>query len=85
MLKFWYLLVDIFENTAKKNKKIKQADQILPETYGTTLIQLWRNYVLTYLIKLYCNMFKNIAQMIDLKWNSGLKYLFTLNIHIKLL
>jgi hypothetical protein len=29
--------VDIFKHTAKKNKKIKRADQILPEVYGTTL------------------------------------------------
>jgi hypothetical protein len=29
--------VDIFKYTAKKNKKIKRADQILPEVYGTTL------------------------------------------------
>jgi hypothetical protein len=30
--------LDIFKHTAKKkNKKIKRADQILPEVYGTTL------------------------------------------------
>jgi hypothetical protein len=29
--------VDIFKHIAKKNKKIKRADQILPEVYGTTL------------------------------------------------
>ena len=29
--------MDIFKHTAKKNKKIKRADQILPEVYGTTL------------------------------------------------
>jgi hypothetical protein len=29
--------MNIFKHTAKKNKKIKQADQILPEVYGTTL------------------------------------------------
>jgi hypothetical protein len=29
--------VDIFKHSAKKKKKIKQADQILPEVYGTTL------------------------------------------------
>jgi len=30
--------VDIFKHTPpKKNKKIKRADQILPEVYGTTL------------------------------------------------
>jgi hypothetical protein len=29
-------LVDIFKDTAK-NKKIKRADHILPEVYGTTL------------------------------------------------
>ena len=27
--------MDIFKHTAKKNKKIKRADQILPEVYGT--------------------------------------------------
>jgi hypothetical protein len=32
--------VDIFKHTAKKNKKIKRADQILPEVYGTTLRRL---------------------------------------------
>ena len=32
-----FITVDIFKHTAKKNKKIKQADQILPEVYGTTL------------------------------------------------
>jgi len=33
--------VDIFKHTAKKkNKKIKRADQILPEVYGTTLSSL---------------------------------------------
>ena len=26
-----FITVDIFKHTAKKNKKIKQADQILPE------------------------------------------------------
>ena len=26
-----------------------------------------------YICKLYCDMLKNIAQMIDLKWNSGLQ------------
>jgi hypothetical protein len=31
------LLVDIFTH-CQKNKKIKRADQILPEVYGTTLI-----------------------------------------------
>jgi hypothetical protein len=31
------ITVDIFKHTAKKNKKIKRADQILPEVYGTTL------------------------------------------------
>ena len=29
--------MDIFKHTAKKNKKIKRADQILPEVYGTIL------------------------------------------------
>jgi hypothetical protein len=29
--------VDIFKHTAKKIRKIKQADQILLEVYGTTL------------------------------------------------
>ena len=28
--------MDVFKHTAKKNKKIKRADQILPEVYGTT-------------------------------------------------
>jgi hypothetical protein len=32
-----FIAVDIFKHTAKKNKKIKRADQILPEVYGTTL------------------------------------------------
>jgi hypothetical protein len=32
--------VDIFKHTAKKNKKIKRADQILPEVYDTTLSDL---------------------------------------------
>jgi hypothetical protein len=35
-----FIAVDIFKHTAKKkNKKIKRADQILPEVYGTTLSQ----------------------------------------------
>jgi hypothetical protein len=39
-LNFWYLLQWIYSNTLpKKKKKIKRADQILPEVYGTTLIQ----------------------------------------------
>ena len=29
--------MDIFKHTAKKNKKVMRADQILPEVYGTTL------------------------------------------------
>jgi hypothetical protein len=29
--------MDIVKHTAKENKKIKRADQILPEVYGTTL------------------------------------------------
>ena len=29
--------MDILKHTAKKNKKIKRAGQILPEVYGTTL------------------------------------------------
>jgi len=33
---FIFITVDIFKHTAKKNKKIKRADQILPEVYGTT-------------------------------------------------
>jgi hypothetical protein len=37
--------VDIFKQTAKK--KIKRADQILPEVYGTTLKRL--KLVLTYI------------------------------------
>jgi len=32
-----FITADIFKHTAKKNKKIKRADQILPEVYGTTL------------------------------------------------
>ena len=32
-----FITVDIFKHTAKKNKKIKRADQILPDVYGTTL------------------------------------------------
>jgi hypothetical protein len=34
-----FITVDIFKHTAKKNKKIKRADQILPEVYSTTLSQ----------------------------------------------
>jgi hypothetical protein len=37
-----FITVDIFKHTAKKNKKIKPADQILPEVYGTTL-NGWRS------------------------------------------
>ena len=32
--------MDIFKHTAKKNKKIKRTDQILPNVYGTTLKQV---------------------------------------------
>ena len=32
------LLVGYIQTHCQKNKKIKQADQILPEVYGTTLI-----------------------------------------------
>jgi hypothetical protein len=32
-----FITVDIFKHTAKKIKKIKRADQILPEVYATTL------------------------------------------------
>jgi hypothetical protein len=32
-----FITVDIFKHTAKKIKKIKRADQILSEVYGTTL------------------------------------------------
>jgi hypothetical protein len=32
-----FITVDIFKHTAKKNKKIKRADQTLPEVYDTTL------------------------------------------------
>ena len=32
-----FITVDIFKHTAKKNKKIKRADLILPKVYGTTL------------------------------------------------
>ena len=32
-----FIKVDIFKHTAKKNMKIKRADQISPEVYGTTL------------------------------------------------
>jgi hypothetical protein len=35
-----FITVDIFKHTAEKNKKIKPADKILPEVYGTTLIQI---------------------------------------------
>jgi len=31
-----FITVDIFKH-CQKNKKIKRADQILPEVYGTTL------------------------------------------------
>jgi hypothetical protein len=34
-----FIAVDIFKHTAKKNKKIKRADQILPEVYCTTLAE----------------------------------------------
>jgi hypothetical protein len=34
------ITVDIFKHTGQKNKKIKRADQILPEVYGTTLMVL---------------------------------------------
>jgi hypothetical protein len=37
-----FITVDIFKHTVKKNKKIKPADQILPEVYGTTL-NGWRS------------------------------------------
>jgi hypothetical protein len=33
-----FITVDIFKHTAKK---IKRADQILPEVYGTTLIHIF--------------------------------------------
>ena len=39
-----FITVDIFKHTAKKNKKIKRADQILPEVYGTTLNYLAYKY-----------------------------------------
>ena len=32
--------MDIFKHTAKKDKKIKRTDQILPNVYGTTLKQV---------------------------------------------
>jgi hypothetical protein len=32
--------VNIFKHTAKKDKKIKRTDQILPKVYGTTLKQV---------------------------------------------
>ena len=38
--------MDIFKHTAKTNKKIKRADQILPEVYGTTL-SVWHSSLLT--------------------------------------
>jgi hypothetical protein len=38
-----FITVDIFKHTAKKNKKIKRADQILPEVYGTTLNEAPKN------------------------------------------
>ena len=36
-----FITVDILKHTAKQNKKIKRADQILPEMYGTTLMSLF--------------------------------------------
>jgi hypothetical protein len=36
-----FITVDIFKHAAKKNKKIKRADQILPEVYGTNFKSLW--------------------------------------------
>jgi len=35
-----FITVDIFKH-CQKNKKIKRADQILPEVYGTTLSHLF--------------------------------------------
>ena len=40
--------MDIFKHTGKKNKKIKRADQILHEVYGTTLRSKNNNH--TYLL-----------------------------------
>jgi flagellar motor switch protein FliM len=37
--------VDIFKHTAKKNRKLKRADQILPEVYGTTLSKIWQLFL----------------------------------------
>ena len=39
-----FITVDIFKHTAKKNKKIKRADQILPEVYGTTLTAVYSKF-----------------------------------------
>jgi hypothetical protein len=45
-----FITVDIFKHTAKKKKKIKRADQILPEVYGTTLRAVNSMYIYIYLI-----------------------------------
>jgi len=42
--------VDIFKHTAKKNKKIKRADHILPEVYGTTLNSLSCSFTFIYFL-----------------------------------
>ena len=44
--------MDIFKHTAKK-KKIKRADQILPEVYGATLSQVVDEYWCIW-YELYC-------------------------------
>jgi hypothetical protein len=47
------MTVDIFKHTAKKNKKIKRVDQILPEVYGTTLRQSSYDQYVQLIIKSY--------------------------------
>jgi hypothetical protein len=47
-----FITVDIFKHTAKK-KKIKRADQILPEVYGATLSQVVDEYWCIW-YELYC-------------------------------
>ena len=45
--------MDIFKHTAKKNKKFKRADQILPEVYCTTLKEVTGYAGLTITIYIY--------------------------------
>jgi hypothetical protein len=53
LLKFWYYYSGYIQTHCQKNKKIKRADQILPELYGTTLIKpsLWKRFDL-YLVNI---------------------------------